>query len=117
MIFGAFKDKTRIDPPDVHVGYGCLELSDVGGTSDPFLQKGFAQYLNPEFSTVTGISGAPVFNITHSGLCGIVLRGGLDAGRLNVRYAEALDILRFVEAVAEGGPGAFYLMRQLHRDA
>jgi hypothetical protein len=116
MIFGAFKDRIRIDPPDVDVGYGRLELEDVGPTSDPFLRKGVAQYLNPEFSTVTGISGAPVFNLTQSGLCGMVLRGGLDAGRLNVRYAEASDILRFIEGVAEGSSSTFYLKRQRHRD-
>jgi hypothetical protein len=101
LIFGALKEKTVIDPPDITVGYGRLEASDVGPSSDPFLRKGAAQYLDQEFSTVTGISGAPVFNLTHNRLCGMIVRGGLTAGRLNVHYAEASDILRFAEAAFE----------------
>ncbi len=101
LIFGALKEKTVIDPPDITVGYCRLEASDVGSTFDPFLRKGAAQYLGQEFSTVTGISGAPVFNLTHNRLCGMVVRGSFTAGRLSVYYAEASDILRFAEGAVE----------------
>jgi Trypsin-like peptidase domain len=107
-IFGALKEKTIIDPPDITVGYCRLEASDVGPSSDPFLRQGAAQYLGHEFATVTGISGAPVFNLSHNRLCGIIVRGGLTAGRLSIHYAAALDILRFVEAAFERRPSVFY---------
>lgn len=109
LIFGVLKDKTWIEPPDINVGHCRLELSDDGAASDPFLRKGAAIYAGQPFSTVTGISGSPVFNHTRNGLCGMVLRGGLSAGRLSVLYAEAFDILRFVEAVSEGKPDTFYV--------
>jgi hypothetical protein len=83
LIFGALKEKTVIDP-HITVGHCRLEASDTGPSSDPFLRKGAAQYLGHEFSTVTGISGAPVFNLTHNRLCGMIIRGGLTAGRLDV---------------------------------
>ena len=107
MIFGALKEKTVIDP-HITVGHCRLEASDTGPSSDPFLRRGAAQYLGHEFSTVTGISGAPVFNLTHNRLCGMIIRGGLTAGRLNVHYAGALDILRYAEAVFEGKQSVFY---------
>jgi hypothetical protein len=108
LIFGALKEKTIIDPPNITVGYGRLEASDAGPSSDPFLRKGAAQYLGQEFSTVTGISGAPVFNLTRNRVCGMIVRGGLTAGRLSVHYAEASDILRFAEAAFERQASVFY---------
>jgi hypothetical protein len=42
LIFGALKEKTVIDPPDIRVSYGRLQASDAGPTSDPFLRKGAA---------------------------------------------------------------------------
>ena len=38
----------------------------------------------------------------------MIIRGGLTAGRLNVHYAGALDILRYAEAVFEGKQSVFY---------
>jgi hypothetical protein len=111
LIFGALKEKTRITPPNVVVGYGRLEAGDAGRSSDPFLRKATAQYLGQEFSTVTGISGAPVFNVTRNALCGMVVRGGLRAGRLRLHYAEAFDLLRFVESAAAGLPTTYYTKR------
>ena len=107
LIFGALKEKTVIDQA-ITVGRCRLEASDAGPSSDPFLRKGAAQYLGHEFSTVTGISGAPVFNLSHNRLCGMIIRGGLGAGRLNVHYAGASDILRFAEAVFERRQSLFY---------
>lgn len=40
MIFGAVKEKTIIDPPDITVGYCRLEASDTGGSADPFHETG-----------------------------------------------------------------------------
>jgi Trypsin-like peptidase domain len=108
LIFGALKEKTVINPSDITVGYGRLEASDAGPSSDPFLRRGAAQYLGHEFSTVTGISGAPVFNLRNNRLCGMIVRGGLTAGRFSVHYAGALDILRFAEAAFERRQSVFY---------
>jgi hypothetical protein len=53
-----------------------LEFTDVGlGTSDPTLRTGLAEFKDPEFKSITGISGSPVFDITANALCGMVVRG------------------------------------------
>ena len=111
MIAGVLKEKSRIDCHDISPVYCRLELSDAGPTSDPFLRNGAAQVADPEFSSVTGISGSPVFNLSRNRLCGVVFRGGLAQRRLNVLYAEASDLLHFVEAGSEGKPDTFYVKR------
>jgi hypothetical protein len=94
MIFGAVEEKTVIDPPNIHVVLWRLEASDTG---DPFMRRGTAQYVNLGFSSPAGISGAPTFNLTRNGLCGMVLRATLQNGRFNFMYVHALDLFRFVE--------------------
>jgi Trypsin-like peptidase domain len=107
LILGTLKEKTVIDP-EITIGRCRLEASDTGPSPAPLLRKGAAQYIGHEFSTVTEISGAPVFNLTRNRLCGMIIRGGLTAGRLNVHYAGALDILRYAEAVFEGRQSVSY---------
>jgi hypothetical protein len=36
-----------------------------------------AEFKDPEFASVTGISGSPVFDVTANALCGMVVRGGM----------------------------------------
>src|SRR5262249_51768486 len=53
---GVLKEKTRIVPPDITIGYCRLEFRDAGTTSsDPTLRHATAQFWQPEFASVTGI--------------------------------------------------------------
>jgi hypothetical protein len=108
MVFGAVKENTSIDPPNINVGFGRLEAHDKGPSADPFMRYGTAYYINPGFSDPTGLSGSPTFNLTRNGLCGMVTRATLQKRRFNFMYAEAADLLRFVAGVSERSPNIFY---------
>jgi hypothetical protein len=108
LVCGVLKEKSRIYPPDILIGYSRLEFGDAGATSDPFLRIGRAQFLKPKFKTVVGISGSPVFNTTTNSLCGMVIRGGMNGNRCEIRYVDIFDIARLLEAVNARAPQTYY---------
>jgi hypothetical protein len=109
LVAGVLKEKTSIIPPDITIGYCHLQLRDTGPTSDPFLRRAFAVFAQVlfgrgEFRSITGISGAPVFDRTANALCGMVVRGGMTGPMCYVYYLDAFDILRLLEAVHRQRP-------------
>jgi len=77
-VSGVLKEKSKIDPPDIHMAYCRLDFTDDGPhRSDPTLRRAIAEFACPGFSTLTGISGSPVFNVSLNALCGMVVRGGM----------------------------------------
>ena len=108
-VAGVLKDKTMIVPPDLSFGYCRLQLHDVGvSTSDPVLREAYAEFREPEFESITGISGAPVFDHTANVLCGMVARGGMSGNRCRLHYIDIFDIVHFLEAVSRGAASAYY---------
>lgn len=61
-----------------------------------------------EFTSVTGISGLPVFNKTANALCGMVIRGGMNGPACTIYYVDVFDIVRLLEAVSERAPSTYY---------
>lgn len=104
LIAGVLKEKSTIVPPDIDMGYCQLQATDVGTSeSDPLLRKAIALYLQPQFTSVTGISGAPVFDVTANALCGMVMRAGMNAqGQCNFHFMDIADIVHLVELVSDG---------------
>jgi hypothetical protein len=109
QVAGVLKEKTIIDPPDISIGYCRLDFQDVGVTSDPFLRHAVAWFPSPAFSRVTGISGAPVFDLTANALCGMVIRGGMNGKRCEIRYVDILDIVRLLEGVNTRAENVHYI--------
>jgi hypothetical protein len=109
LVAGVLKEKTRIDPPNFTIGYCRLELGDAGPTSDPFLRRATALFDKPEFTTITGISGSPVFNLSKNALCGMVVRGGMSGTNCEIRYIDIFDIRRLLESVSAGETSSFYM--------
>jgi hypothetical protein len=108
-VSGVLKEKSNIDPPDIHMAYCRLEFADDGAhKSDPTLRRAIAEFAKPDFSTLTGISGAPVFNLSVNALCGMVVRGGMAGRKAIVHYIDAYDILRMLEAIRNNAPAAKY---------
>jgi hypothetical protein len=108
-VAGVLKEKTLIDPPDIEIGYCRLDFRDVGPSkSDPFLRCANAQFNNPAFTSVTGISGSPVYDRTADALCGMVMRGGMTGTRCTIYYLDVFDIVRLLEAVSRGAASAYY---------
>jgi hypothetical protein len=109
LVAGVLKDKTQIIPPDITMGFCLLELRDAGPyPSDPFLRHAEAQFSNPAFDNVTGISGAPVFDQTASVLCGMVVRGGMVGNHCSIKYIDIFDITKLLEGVSNQAERAFY---------
>jgi hypothetical protein len=108
QVAGVLKEKTHIVPPDIIIGYCRLDFFDNGATSDPFLRHAIAEFLNPEFESVTGISGSPVFDRTANALCGMVIRGGMDGNKCEMRYADIFDIVRLLESVSQHAHESYY---------
>jgi hypothetical protein len=98
VVAGVLKEKTLIVSPDITIGYCLLEFRDAGNpSSDPVLRKATAEFRNPEFGSITGTSGSPVFDQTAIALCGMVVRGGMTGNKCNVYYVDIFDVVRFLE--------------------
>lgn len=109
FVAGVLKEKTSIAPPDITIGYCNLQLRDNGPTEhDPILRKASALFRTPEFETVTGISGSPVFDRTAKALCGMVVRGGMSGHSCQILYVDIFDILRLLKAVSTGAKSTYY---------
>jgi hypothetical protein len=99
---GMLKNITSIDGHDIAVHWCRLEFTDLGPSSDPTLRLAVGVYEAPQFDSVTGLSGAPVFNEVGQKLCGMVVRGGMEGNACTVRYIDVFDIIRLLEAVVAG---------------
>jgi hypothetical protein len=100
---GLIKEKTELEGEQITPMFSLLEFCDRGATSsDVSLREAYAEFASPEFTEVTGISGAPVFNATSTKLAGMVVRGALDGSKCTIWYVDIFDIMQFLTAVAEG---------------
>lgn len=102
-VYGYLKDKTNIDydSKSVTAGYCDLEFRAVGETSsDHFIRSAMATYSGHDFTTLTGISGAPVFDETVNRLCGMVVRGALNNGAATIWYIDIFHINKALEAIS-----------------
>lgn len=100
---GALKDQSSIDGDSIAPVYALLEFIDKGPSSaDPVLRKAIAQYYNPTFDRLTGLSGSPVFNATKGRLTGMVVRGGLANGKAIIWYIEISDVIEILNAINDG---------------
>jgi len=109
LVAGVLKEQSIIDQPDIAFGYCRLEFTDNGlGTSDPTLRTGVAEFKDPEFTSITGISRSPVFDATANALCGMVVRGGMTGNRCQIHFMDIFDIMRLLEAISRGEASAYY---------
>ena len=109
MVCGNIKEKTTIDDRVIVAIFGSLDLVDQGTSSfDPVLRMAYGTVTNPEFSSVTGLSGSPIFNLTRQKLCGMVVRGSLVQGVSKLFYIDIFDILKVLDAIQTGSANAIY---------
>jgi hypothetical protein len=109
FVTGVLKEKTSIAPNDLYFGYCKLQLKDDGpAANDPILRNAWAVFDAPKFETVTGISGAPVFDVTANALCGMVVRGGMSGHSCRILYVDIFDIMKLLEAVHSGAESTYY---------
>jgi hypothetical protein len=102
-IHGTLKEKSDLSMMPITPQFCFLEFGDQGApSSDPALRRAYAEFENPGFTEITGISGSPVFDATSNKLVGMVVRGALSGKACTVWYIDMFDILTFVTAVADG---------------
>jgi hypothetical protein len=99
-VAGALKTKSEITEGTITPIYCLLEMvDDAPSSSDPTLRRAIGKFDNPEFADVLGLSGSPVFNVTQRGLCGMVVRGAMNAEMCTLWYVDMFDIARLLAAV------------------
>lgn len=110
LVHGALKAESTIGDDTIAPVFATLEFQDAGGAShDAAVRKAIALFDRPEFQSVEGLSGAPVFNLTRNALSGMVVRGGLAAdGNCTLWYVDFFDIFRFLDAAHSGVLAATY---------
>ena len=101
-VFGVLSCKSAIEPPDLAFSFGRLEFHDYGNCRfDPVLHEARSKFDKPQFDSVDGISGAPVFNVTKGKLCGMVLRGGMNGADCTIYYLDIAHIRHLLLAAVE----------------
>jgi hypothetical protein len=109
LVYGVLKEKTRVTSPELEIGYCKLEFKDAGPhPNDPTLRRAYAVFDRPEFESVTGISGSPVFDSTANALCGMAVRGGMNGHRCDILYVDIFDIVKLIEAVSDRAECTYY---------
>jgi hypothetical protein len=106
-VAGVLKEKVNMGK-GITPGFCCIEFVDSGEYSDPTLREAHAKYENPKFSSITGLSGAPVYNARANALCGMVVRGGMNGSECAIKYFDISDMMQLLKGVHEGQAQAFY---------
>jgi len=104
VIYGALKEKSTILDGHIAPVFASLGFEDDGPSEfDPTLRICIGQWEGIEFTSVTGMSGGPVFNMTRGGLSGLMLRGGLRSdGLWSAHYLDIPDAVRILRSIHNG---------------
>lgn len=103
IVYGALKEKSTIADRKIMPTFASLGFQDDGPHShDPFLRNCSAYWASPEFTSISGLSGSPVFNETRNGLTGLMIRGGLSGNNATGLYLDFEDVFRVLQNVHEG---------------
>lgn len=102
-VSGVLKELSQIGETTISPRFCLLEMEDDTAFShDPTLRSAFGRFSEPEFTSVTGLSGAPVFNVRTSRLTGMVARATLQNNLCRMRYIDMFDILQLLTAAHDG---------------
>jgi hypothetical protein len=110
VVNGLLKEHTTIDERDISPTFGLIEFTERGPASfDLALRHAEGLYVRPQFSSLTGFSGAPVFDVTSGLLSGMVVRATMPSPeRALMYYIDVIDMLESLKAVANGTLQANY---------
>jgi hypothetical protein len=119
FVYSFLKEKLRIDyeTGSIFTGVAKLEFRSVGLTSnDPYIRNAASTYRNMQFKSLTGISGAPVFDATINKLCGMVVRGKLhDNGSAEIWFIDIIHIIALLKSIISEPAGNAFTTFIPHR--
>lgn len=108
-VAGALKTKSEITEDTIAPIYCLLEIADdTPSSNDPTLRRAIGKFDKPEFTDVLGLSGSPVFNVTQCALCGMVVRGAMNADVCTLWYVDMFDIAQLLAAIYEDRAETYY---------
>lgn len=103
------KEKTEIKDGVIRPTFAALGFVDDGPHAhDAFLRTCFARWAEPGLTSLSGLSGSPVFNSTKGVLCGVMVRGGIQGRDATGKYLDIDDVLRLVRCVHQGETATNY---------
>jgi hypothetical protein len=110
VVNGLFKDSTTIIDSVISPTFGLIEFTDQGAPGfDLALRRAEGRYVNPQWTSLTGFSGAPVFDVSAGRLAGMVVRASMPArDHAVLHYVDIVDIREALRAVANGTMQANY---------
>lgn len=112
QVFGALKNQTKIEPPDITWSFAHMDFYDRGeANADAVLRVAEGKWIESSIDNITGISGAPVMDRTTGKLCGMVARGTVEKGSAIIYFIDVFDILHFLTSSVVGGGHANYVKR------
>jgi hypothetical protein len=89
-----------------------LQYSNIrmrGGASfDPLLRTAIAEFASPAFGRVTGLSGAPVYDLTANALCGVVMRGTMSGRKSTLHFLDIFHIVEMLKVIDQGNASTSY---------
>jgi hypothetical protein len=116
LVAGVLKAKSEISETDITPQFCQLGFLDNGPTRiDPTVRYATAEFMNPGFTEVTGLSGSPVYDLTANALCGMVVRGGMNGNRCSIIYVDMFDIYKIIQSVREDKPNTNYVKNIAYR--
>lgn len=108
-VAGVLKEKSEITENKLSPTFCNLEFVDTGvHAHDPTLRHAQARYVNPEFGSITGLSGAPIYNKRANALCGMVVRGGMAGDTCLIMYFDVFDMIQLLTAFHDGRAETHY---------
>jgi hypothetical protein len=108
-VAAALKTKSEITEDTIAPIYCLLEMADdTPSSNDPTLRRAIGKFDNPEFTDVLGLSGSPVFNVTQRALCGMVVRGAMNADVCTLWYVDMFDIAQLLATIYEDRAETYY---------
>jgi hypothetical protein len=116
VVAGCLKAQSEITETQIKPQFCRLEFLDNGATKgDPTLRHAVAEFANPGFDAITGLSGSPVYDLTADLLCGMVVRGGMNGSKCEIRYVDVYDIVKMLESVHSGRSDTNYIKIVAHK--
>lgn len=116
IAYGSPKQMSEIDDETIKPVFAALGFVDTGPHAhDPFLRTAEGQWADPVLTSLSGMSGGPIFNTTKDVLSGVMIRGGITGQNAFAKFIDIEDVMRLVGAIHSGKSGMTYRKTVKHQ--
>lgn len=115
IAYGSPKQMSEIDDETIKPVFAALGFVDTGPHAhDGFLRTAAGRWADPVLTSLSGMSGGPVFNTTKDVLSGVMIRGGVNGQNASAKFIDIEDVMQLVGAIHSGKSGMTYLKTVKH---